>query len=188
MQWLELLIQAHYSSLKWELRLGHLAFSHLWGPANSNLFLSGSNLLLYCLFLQSSCRMHSFLKHFSFSSSITSFLFILILHAPNHGMAMAEHAVGLPDFLPVWACGCLTAISFFFFFFPWLTGSTQPWRGDAQLGLWFWETLNLLGIKKPHRQIFEGQEFWNSCSLNSLDEYPVTRQQSTARKSSAIWT
>lgn len=117
MQWLELLIQAHYSSLKWELRLGHLAFSHLWGPANSNLFLSGSNLLLYCLFLQSSCRMHSFLKHFSFSSSITSFLFILILHAPNHGMAMAEHAVGLPDFLPVWACGCLTAISFFFFFF-----------------------------------------------------------------------
>ena len=29
-------------------------------------------------------------------------------------MAMAEHAVGLPDFLPVWACGCLTAISFFF--------------------------------------------------------------------------
>lgn len=115
MQWLELLIQAHYSSLKWELRLGHLAFSHLWGPANSNLFLPGSNLLLYCLFLQPSCRMHLFLKHFSFSSSITSFLFILILHAPNHGMAMAEHAVGLPDFLPVWACGCLTAISFFFF-------------------------------------------------------------------------
>lgn len=30
-------------------------------------------------------------------------------------MAVAEHALGRPDFLPVWACGCLTAISFFFF-------------------------------------------------------------------------
>ena len=106
--------QAHWSSLKWELRRGHSVLTQLWGPASSNVLPPGTGLLLYCLFLQPSCRMHSFLKRFSFSSSITSFLFILIPRAPNHGMAMAEHAVGLPDFLLVWACGCLTVISFFF--------------------------------------------------------------------------
>lgn len=103
-----------HATVLWSGNSGWSTWSSLTCGDQPVLFLPGSNLLLYCLFLQPSCRMHLFLKHFSFSSSITSFLFILILHAPNHGMAMAEHAVGLPDFLPVWACGCLTAISFFF--------------------------------------------------------------------------